>query len=1488
MDNDYNCCNTTEQPNNSYLDSDSKGIVNVDTLETQPKDSLLVLPNQEGSKSREAVSTKITIPISHGCIQAGVFNLKLPILVDTGASISCVRERLVKSLAVNHDIQFVRIKKRVFLADGTVHHIRKKAVLPISIGGKVFSFPFAIMPELTQPMIMGTDFMKLTKATITFDQDPTPELQPVRAVRSVTIPPYSERALLCQINTTEAMHGKMGTLENMQRPFWSPYLVQRSLVAPNEFNRHPVVLLNTTSKPLRIWKDEIVALFDEVQESDIEPNFGSEDSIIDTNTEQVDSDSYTFDSSDDSDMSDYPDTDMSDSELYEQVNHISSRAHDVEIDASPNDPPKCVLDDDGKKRLNDLLQRYDDIFVGKDGKLGVTHLYEHSIHLKEDAVPGHFLPFRQTPEKNQQIKGICEDLVKQGVLRECAEGPWASRSFLVKKASGGQRLVTDYRYLNSQIINQALPTARADDSLEMIGSLAPTIFSKLDAQQGFHQIPIRKEDQHKTAFIAGDKKYAYKALPMGLSTAPAGFCHLVTLILQKLKYKSAIPYLDDILVLSKNVEEHFRDLEEVFQSLRAGKLKLKKTKCEYFTDRIDFLGMRVTPKGLQPSPEKVEAIRTFPRPKSVKNVRAFTGLCQYFKKFIKGYAKLARPLYDLQSTKRVFKWTDEAEEAFKILKHSLCNDALLRYPNFERKFHLATDASNISLGAVLSQEDDKGVLRPVAFAGRTLSKHEKNYNTTERELLAVVYGVLHFRHYLENRHFKLYTDHAALVPLLTKRDLKNRWARWALDIQQFSFTIEHCKGSSNIPPDIMSRREYDNEDSMTAPPPTAQKIKVASRLKFNKKNETVKFQQDDTPNSITPAKTALKGILKQSTHHVYCDCEDKWVEIHPDNEFVALESSILGTNKRMIKPTKKEPSPQTEDDVDTVTAITRQQLRTGQQDSVDEPAVTVTAKPAPKQKMVAPKQIKKLPNRRRPPVNADKLPTKEVVQEQISEMEELLRQIPDDSISHALIKREQRSSPELQVLITYLEKGQLPNSKKEARELKREAEAYTMFGNILMHLEPKLWKAMGYIPMQVVVPDSWKIPILKHFHDSPLAGHMSYTRTLSALMPRFYWKGMSMDVRQYIGTCHQCLTAKRGVNMPKTPMTIREHVTAPFRSYNLDMIGPLPVTADGNAYAHVCIDYATRMAIAFPVKDAKAATAAKGFYKEVISRHGVPKTLQTDNGSCYSGKEFTKCMADFKIDQKFSSAYRPSSNGLVERFNGTIGNCLRTFADKKPKTWDIYLPAITFALNNTVSQTMGYSPFFLAYGQNPSTSVEAAILPEDTKPVIQHVTDMIMSQDHARQEAEKSILKQQKKRKERYDKAVKGSNIEITDIVYMDIPRFLHTSESKKLQPLFMGPYLVVERSRTAAKLRNLKTGLLLAKSVHIDRLKKVMEVRKNEHLYRTIAHNDKLLPKLWDFQENELRVQKEALQTRNIIQNRPAHTKHRKRSRKGVKTVRK
>ena len=614
-----------------------------------------------------------TIDIIKGCITITLLTLNVPALVDTGATICCMSLRIFNSLYGRSGCKIVmkKVRYKVFLADGSVSHVKNVASIPFKIGTQTFTQDFALLPSLNKPVIFGTNFLKRHKALIDFSTHNESDNHPIRAVRSVTIPPFCDKAVTGEIIGMENMGGQQGVTFNLCREVPTTFIVNKSNVIPNDNNRTPIIIWNTSSSPLKIQKGMILGIFKPVTEDDFvtKDSKNTENQTIQSISAKRVAKAETFN---DYLLEEDDEYDSGDEFLPEQLNHLRSEAHDADIDKVKNTKPKVILSDKGKVKLGKMLDSYDDCFVGENGELGLSKLYEHTIHIKPDTPPIHLLPFRTTPEKASEFDDMCQDLVSKNILEETTQGSWANRSFRVHKADGGLRLVTDLRYVNANMINQALISPRMDDSLEMIGDFNPKVFSKLDAASGFFQIPLAPESRKYTAFLSHDKKYQYKVLPMGLSTSPQAFCALVTMIFNKLKGKCVIPYLDDLLVLSQSEEQHFEDLESVFKALRQANLKLKRKKCEFFLDRIEFLGMVVSPQGIQPCPTKIASLKEFKRPKTITQVRSFNGLCQFFKRFIKNFSEIIRPLYDLTRKDHAFKWTNECEKSFETLKNSIC------------------------------------------------------------------------------------------------------------------------------------------------------------------------------------------------------------------------------------------------------------------------------------------------------------------------------------------------------------------------------------------------------------------------------------------------------------------------------------------------------------------------------------------------------------------------------------------------------------------------------------------------------------------------------------------------------------------------------------------------------------------------------------------------------------------------------------------------
>ena len=447
-----------------------------------------------------------------------------------------------------------------------------------------------------------------------------------------------------------------------------------------------------------------------------------------------------------------------------------------------------------------LLIDFQDVFSRDEYDLGLTHLTEHVIET------GDSVPIKQAPHRvpaafaNEDQKAL-DKLLHQGVVR-ASTSPWASPIVLVRKKDGSVRWCTDFRRVNSCTKKDAFPIPKTSDCLDAVAGAS--LFSTLDITSAYHQIPVREEDIPKTAFTTKYGLFEYVTMPFGLCNATATFQRVMELALSGLQWVSCLIYLDDVIVYSSNFSDQVSRLRGVFARIRDAGLKLKPTKCQLFKKEVCFLGHILSERGVLPNPDNVKKLQDWPAPHNVKQVRSFLGLGNYYRRFVKEYSKMVKPLTDLTKKDVKFEWTEKCGEAFEALKQALLGPDVMAYPKDEGSFILDTDACDVSIGCVLSQLQD-GVERVIAYGSRTLNRAERNYCVTDRELLAVKYFVEYYKHYLLGRHFLVRSDHQALKWLFSLKDPKSRTARWIEVLSAYDFSVEYRPGQRHGNADGMSR-----------------------------------------------------------------------------------------------------------------------------------------------------------------------------------------------------------------------------------------------------------------------------------------------------------------------------------------------------------------------------------------------------------------------------------------------------------------------------------------------------------------------------------------------------------------------------------------------------------------------------------------------------------------------------------------------------------
>ncbi|GJY42113.1 transposon ty3-G gag-pol polyprotein [Tanacetum coccineum] len=446
--------------------------------------------------------------------------------------------------------------------------------------------------------------------------------------------------------------------------------------------------------------------------------------------------------------------------------------------------------------IQELLHQYDRVFQDPRG-LPPIRSQDHQIPLLPNARPVSSRPYRQPYYQKSEIEKQVRELLHQGLIRP-SHSPFASPVLLVKKSDGTWRFCVDYRALNDITIKDKYPIPVIDELLdELYGA---TIYSKLDLRSGYHQIRVREQDICKTAFRTHEGHYEFVVMPFGLTNAPATFQSLMNDLFRPHLRKFVLVFFDDILVYSKNLDDHLQHLSTVLEILATNRLYAKITKCCFGVSKVNYLGHVISSSGVAVDQSKVQAVLDWPTPKNAKGVRGFLGLAGYYRKFIKHFGTMAAPLHKLVG-KTPFIWDSVTEKAFLQLKQSLTTTPTLGLPDWTKSFTVECDASGVGIGAILTQQG-----RPIAYYSAPLKGSMLAWSTYEKEMLAIVKAVRKWRSYLLGQPFVVKTDHISLKYLLDQRVSTPAQARWLPKLMGYDFRVEYKKGVTNRGADALSRQ----------------------------------------------------------------------------------------------------------------------------------------------------------------------------------------------------------------------------------------------------------------------------------------------------------------------------------------------------------------------------------------------------------------------------------------------------------------------------------------------------------------------------------------------------------------------------------------------------------------------------------------------------------------------------------------------------------
>lgn len=907
-------------------------------------------------------------------------------------------------------------------------------------------------------------------------------------------------------------------------------------------------------------------------------------------------------------------------------------------------------------------------------------------------------------EAQPDLEIAMSSLVQQGMLRPIATHV-NSPLWPVRKPDNSWRATVDYRVLNSNIPACAPTVAAVAD---LIGSIpaSATTFTVLDISNRFWSIPLRREDQYKFAFTFKGKQYTWNCLPQGFHNSSSIFHQCMADSLREFSQRHQIvQYVDDLLLFTDTKEEHGPLLAELLELLARKGFKVNPKKAWIGLPEVKFLGLTIRAGERAIDKARRESVQELPIPCTVRGVRSFLGSTGYCRDFIEDCAATAAPLLRLLHKGVEWSWHDGCQAAFEKLKGDLQTAPALGPIDREKGFFLEVAASGDSLSAVLLQERH-GRLRPVVYSSRVLTDVERSFSNCERHLLATLWAVKRSLIFTGTSPITLLTHHTPTQMLLDGR-IKDgivssaRIARWTLLLSQMDLKVEGlCEpklAANLVYPRTAHRCSVEGVwdvdiDLRAGIHPTGWEIYVDGSSTVSAGERLTGCGVYDPkagiafaiklPSTMSAQQAKLSAVAYVVTHPEmfptpYTICSDSMFTCNSYTEYLAIWSrrGYTSSDGRLL----------------TVKPLLEQILAAvGERGEVF--IHKVKAHSATESRGEGNQQADALAKEgARSGIFWDPYGPR-----QIAAIQDRERNIGTPKVTGPLdLRTVQAQDPVLKAILRAVSEGE------QVEGLYSKA-ALSIKEGMLFHAE------------QWVVPQQHRREFLQLALEGPGAGHPGPEVTWQWIEQAGWWPGLRDDVREFCASCFICAANNPDPQKRKAPMGHVRRVEGPWQSIQIDYIGPLPTTQRGYKYCLVLIDVFSKWVEAFPSKTATALGTAKILVREVFSRWGLPRFVESDQGSHFTGQVMQNTLMLLGIEGKWHVAHNPQSSGIVERMNRTLKERLRKEAMGSPQKWAEVLPLVLMGIRASQSKSTGYSPYELMTGRvmRTPTHVLAPVLTE--------------------------------------------------------------------------------------------------------------------------------------------------------------------------------
>ena len=1288
-------------------------------------------------------------------------------LYDSGAQVSLINKKTFRKIKKDQRPRKLDLNLSCSGVSGSKLKLVGCYLIKLKILDQDIIHPFFVTNVPGHAGVIGIDLIK--KSGLSLDAITNqpyfskPAVTRATLTKSVYLPPRSKTCVKIKCSPNQSLQVLNVNIEGCPQVYCNEYLLE-----PKE-EVASIWLTNVSQIPQKLHRGMPVGELEEVEEKDLHPW------LVSDTTPLVPEDKIA--------RLPAPKLDV-------------IRKLKIEKAANLSHLPEILKD----KYMSILLKNHECISLD-EFDLGRCTRGAHSIPTRSNVPPTYQKQFPLPIEHEKEIRRQVLEWLKIGIIRPC-ESEFNSSLFLIAKKQlppkPGEvgprpktyRIVQDLRALNKATLVSNVRLPEIHECLDRVAAKRPTVFSGLDLRSGYFQLPIEKNSQEKTAFtcLSLGQQFCFKVTSQGLSSAPASFARTMQRIFNKQIARNDLEvYLDDVLAYSKDHTEMLRTLDEALSNLTKSGMKINLDKCQFGVEKLTYLGFELNKDGFKPDPIKSEAITKVKPPSTLKGVRSFLGMANFYRLLIPRFSQLMRPLTKL-TCKGAWLGGDlpkDAMDAFKKCQKLFTTRPFLHFPNFNLTFHLYVDASlgdldeakEGGLAACLVQYPNNDITkapRPIGFCSRSLQTSEKNYSAHLVETLGIIFGIEFFEKYLRTK-FVCHTDHKPLTTVKEGKVHRRTLERFREILANYDFTLEYTKGE-DMPSDFLSRHvavESVNVKSNLATSKSSRIFVESGTLK----NETeqilrscVAIQTKEAKQKKSESFTDQHKVEAQ-VHAIACNVENKNVAQQAQASTELKEVKEHTTFQQQVPPQTKESAQQQALNV-TQQPQARAGVKKGEEHTtIQQQHEKSELKPAAKKFNYATNLLHKM--------------AKFCICAVKGKFESFdLSNISRDT-NLTLLKQQQDLDPFIQAMKVFVKDKHLPKERYRNIIKRWGPHCFDKQGITMIK-----YARTGYPTRELVVAPADRISdIIAEAHGSLLGGHDAVDKTAQRILQNYWFPGLFSETAFFIDNCSVCQKNKKKSGTSNTYLKSLPQATQVFSRVHLDLFGPMK-TSEGKSYVVTMVDSFSKFAIFKEIPNKEATTVAKCFWESWLSIFGSPLSIVSDMGTDLNTKVMQGICDYLQIDKKITTPQHAQSNSQAEVLNKKLAKYLKSMVEKSPLEWPKLLSACQYAYNLSVHRALKNSPYCVLFGVEANSPLNSTGFVSQPIYGESHQDNMANRLKAARQLAKANNMDFRNDYIKRYNAKVDPHSFKEGQLVYLHRPEMIKINP--KIQSEWFGPFVIL------------------------------------------------------------------------------------------------